>query len=186
MTMLYNFDGVKTELEKTIHREKAFFKAWENVKYPTKKDGTPFVNMSKNFDGATYRKSDYTLQDGENEIVVMFWDDRLGYIKDTISCYELVKYLKDENKKQKTENYMPKQTYLEQVYKYDVEDVKKAIQDRIEYFKKEIEKNEKDLKQLDKLYYDFQEKYKAAVKELEENCNSKTVYYNIKETICKL
>lgn len=50
----YDLDGIQTEIKKQIERTKCLIEKWEKVTYPTKKDGAPFKNMSKNFDGATY------------------------------------------------------------------------------------------------------------------------------------
>ena len=52
MSNYYNLEGIKTELNKRLSYEKSILKAWENVTFPTKKDGTQFKAMSKNFDGA--------------------------------------------------------------------------------------------------------------------------------------
>ena len=47
MSNYYNLDGIKTELEKQIEETTAKLEAWENVTFPTKKDGTPFKGVRK-------------------------------------------------------------------------------------------------------------------------------------------
>lgn len=42
MSNYYNLEGIKTELNKRLSYEKSILQAWENVTFPTKKDGTPF------------------------------------------------------------------------------------------------------------------------------------------------
>jgi hypothetical protein len=68
MANFYNLDGIKTALKKEIEEKEAILKAWENVTFPTKKNGEPFVNMSKNINGATYKKADYGLSANNVEL----------------------------------------------------------------------------------------------------------------------
>lgn len=42
MANYYNLDGIKTQLNKNLSREKSLLEAWKKVTFPTKKDGTPF------------------------------------------------------------------------------------------------------------------------------------------------
>lgn len=193
MKNYYNLDGIKTELNKTISCEKTLLSAWEKVTFPTKKNGEPFAVMSKNIDGATYESKTYALQYGENELVVYDWDKLNGYVTDSIDCYELVKYLKSETKIAKTENYLPKQSYLEQVYKYDIEDIKTAVANRIEYLKKRVESLSNQLVIVEDCYNSFKYNYSKAVAELATSCSAagnvgfsgcvNDIYYMILETV---
>ena len=168
----YNLDGIKTELKKEISKNETLLKAWEGVTFPTKKDGKPFAVFSKNIEGAKYFKPEYTMQAGENKLSVGGWDDLNGYVNDEIECYTLVEYLKDENMINKTENYMPKSLYLKQVYKFDIEDVKQAVKNRIEYLKNRIESLNEQLLKVDNAYNTFKEMYCDMVNTLKENCNT--------------
>lgn len=177
MNKTYEIEQLKAKAENRIAQTKAFIKAWENVTFPTKKDGTPFANMARNFDGAIYEKEDYSLQDGENQLRICAnyqFVSETGYSGqkydlDYIKCYQLVKYLKDKDMKAKTENYMPKETYLEQVYKYDLNDCKKAVAQRIEYLKKRLVIYEKQLKIVESVYNKFVTAYEKAIAELAES-----------------
>ena len=189
----YNLDGIKTKLKKDISREKSLLAAWEEVTFPTKKDGSQFANFSKNIAGAKYYEEEYSMQAGEMELTVYTHDSMNGYIHDSIICYELVKYLKDENKLSKTANYMPKQICLEQVYKYDLEDIKEAIKNRIEYLKNRIDCLNKQMEIVDDCYNDFRRRYSEAIKTLKNNCSvagstgfsggTNDIYYMILDTI---
>ena len=161
MSNYYNLDGIKTALKKEIEEKEAILKAWENVIFPTKKDGKPFAIMSKNIVGATYKTADYGLS-ADNMILKVVANSNFKYVSDSIDCYTLVKYLKDE-KKNKTENYMPKELYLEQIYKYDLDDIKQAVKERIEYLKKEIGSLEKQLEIADKAYVTFRNAWQDAM-----------------------
>ena len=172
MSNYYNLDGIKTELKKNIAKDKAFLKEWEKVTFPTKKDGTPFAVMSKNINGAKYQSILYSMQPGENELAIVVFCKEMGngYIQDSIDVYELVKYLKDEKKIEKHNNYMPKVSYLEQVYKYDIEDIKEAVTNRINYLKDRILSLTSQLDNVDYCYNEFKKSYSKALKELENNC----------------
>mgnify|MGYP000119819414 CR=1 FL=1 len=50
-----SLNSIKRDLKDYIEENKARLEAWENVTYLTKKDGTPFKSMSKNFTNATYK-----------------------------------------------------------------------------------------------------------------------------------
>ena len=127
MSNYYNLDGIKTALKKDLVKKNALLAEWENVSFPTKKDGTPFKLMSKNISGATYFAETYAMQPGEYKLRVSCWADMNGYVSDEIDAHNLVRYLTDESMIAKTQNYQPKQTYLEQVYTYDIGDIKNAL-----------------------------------------------------------
>lgn len=182
----YNLDEIKTAMRKDIARNAALSAAWGKVTFPTKKDGKPFAVMSKNIDGAKYTEKQYAMQAGENELTVYTFCKETGYIHDTIDAYELVRYLKDDGKKAKTENYLPKQTYLEQVYKYDLDDIKQAVADRAAYLAEYAEDLEKQLAEVDGIFYNFRDAYAAALKQLEnETAQFKhtDTFYAVKDTV---
>lgn len=186
MKNLYNLDGIKTELFTTITRKKAILTAWENVTFPTKKDGTPFKIMSKNISGATYFEEAYAMQPGEYMLRVCTWADGSGYVTSEIRAHELVKYLKDEAKRAKTQNYQPKITYLEQVYTYDLEDIKNEVAAKIAELKKEIAVLETQISIASEAYTNFSKAYAKAVAELEETSRkseNSTLFYMVFETI---
>lgn len=177
MSNYYNLDGIKTALKKEIEEKEAILKAWENVTFPTKKDGKPFATMSKNINGATYKKADYGLSANNVELKVVA-NNNFKWTTDSIDCYTLVRYLKDKNKIVKTENYMPKESYLEQVYKYDLEDIKEAVNDRIEYLKGYVESLKKQLEIADKAYTTFRKAYEDAMAVLNNVTETKKDEYS--------
>lgn len=191
MSNYYNLDGIITELKKTIDVDKCLLKKWKEVTFPRKKDGSPFQAMGKNVSGASFRKESYALQSGENELCISTWTNTSGYKTDEIKMYELVRYMKDEKKKAKTENYMPKQTYLEQVYRYDADDMIDAVNRRIEYLEKQIAAHEQQIIKAENAYNTFRKAFNEALQELSDNCggqensNNSTLYYMIKDTVIR-
>lgn len=179
----YDLEEIKTGWKKEISRYQTFVKAWENVTFPTKKDGTPFKTMSKNIEGATYMHSDCDLSGYEMKVRIRAWDEKNGYITDEINAYEIARYIKDDVKKAKFEkNLAPHTPLLEDLYIYDLDDIKEAIKERILYYKTEIETRSNDLKNLKSAYDDFKENYKNAIEQLEKTVSHCSAC-DIKDTI---
>lgn len=177
MASCYNLDGIKTSLKIEIEEREAILKAWENVTFPTKKNGEPFAVMSKNINGATYKKADYGLSANNVELKVVA-NNNHKWTTDSIDCYTLVRYLKDKSKITKTENYMPKELCLEQVYKFDLEDIKEAVNNRIEYLKGYVESLKKQLEIADKAYAGFRKVYEDAMAVLDNVTETKKDEYS--------
>lgn len=177
MANCYNLDGIKTSLKIEIEEREAILKAWENVTFPTKKNGEPFAVMSKNINGATYKKADYGLSANNVKLKVVA-NNNHKWTTDSIDCYTLVRYLKDKSKIAKTENYMSKEPCLEQVYKFDLEDIKEAVNNRIEYLKGYVESLKKQLEIADKAYADFRKVYEDAMAVLDNVTETKKDEYS--------
>lgn len=186
MANYYNLDDIVTSMKKDIARYTAFAEAWRKVEFPTKKDGKPFANMSKNITGAKYGLVSYAMQAGENELTVYTQTSATGYIHDTIHVYDLVRYLKDESMIAKAENYMPKQTHLEQVYRYDLDDIKKAVADRIAYCESYVADLQKQIEAAQRIFDNFRAAYDAAVRGLESDTadfEHKDLMYAVKDCV---
>lgn len=186
MSSYYDLDDIVTSMRKDIARYTAFADAWRKVEFPTKKDGKPFANMSKNITGAEYSAVSYAMQQGENELTVYTQSSATGYIHDTIKVYDIVRYLKDESMIAKTENYMPKQTYLEQVYRYDLDDIKKAVSDRIAYFEGYVADLKKQIDAAQRIFDNFRAAYDAAIRGLESDTadfEHKDLMYAVKDCV---
>lgn len=191
MSNYYNLDGIVTALKKEIDVDACLLAKWKEVTFPRKKDGQPFQTMSKNVSGASFHRKSYAMQQGENELQVVACTKTSGYKTDEIDMYELVKYLKDDKKKEKKDNYLPKLSYLEQVYSYDADDMIDAVNARIERIEKRIEAHKKQIENAEHAFKSFQTAYNKALAELrqncgeQENCNDSTLYYMVKDTIVR-
>lgn len=165
----YNLDGIQTEIKGQIERTKCLIEAWKKVTYPTKKDGTPFKIMSKNFDGATY-----TAEENKAELSIVGWSKFSGYERDSIFCHE-IKY---ENRKYVT-------------ISYDVNQIKGKINDRINDLKHKLVSLENQLKVSEKAYIEFQEVYENMRNQLKKlsGCENEkyenTLFHAIYGTIVK-
>ena len=73
---------------------------------------------------------------------------------------------------------------LEQVYVYDLNDIKNKIAKTIERHKENIVSLEKQINQVEKAYNDFVEAYRKAIQELEENAGKETsLFYTVRDTV---
>ena len=156
----YNLDGIKTNINKELAVCEGALNAWKNVTFPTKKNGGEFAIFSKNINGASINAKSYAVQPGQYELTVTFNVTMQGWKNDTINLYNFVQCLKDEKQIAKTDNYMPETYGFNQVYKFDLEDTKEAIKNRINYLESRIQ-------------------------ELKENCGAddNTLFYAIRDTV---
>lgn len=185
MASYYDLKGIVERLEKELREALAFKELWESVAFPTKKDGTPFANMAKNFEGATYRKKEHGWQAHEYELRVTAHVKGSGYISDSLDTFALVDYLTDEKMLAKTENYQPKQSIHRQAYKYDLEDIKQAILGRIDQLDKRITSLTEQIELAPGAFATFRQDYGDAIAKLEEVCKAKdsTLYYAVLNTV---
>lgn len=185
MSNYYNLDGIKTELKKRLSYERSILQAWENVTFPTKKDGTPFKVMSKNFKDATLYNDITAWRDYEKNLKVGTFDELNGYISEDIYCYNQVKYISDKSKLEKVSNIMPKEPMLEQIYVYDLDDIKEEIEKTIERHKINIISLQKQINQAEETYREFLSAYKNAIDKLKDlcGCDDNSLYYAVLDTV---
>ena len=192
MSKRYNLDDIKTNLKKELEEAEALGKAWAAVTYTTKKDGKPFAVLSKNILGASLRPRPYALQPGENSVHVTTQTKNGRYISDDLDAYTLLKYLSDDDpRKAKPQNLQAKQTYLEQVYTYDLDDIKTAVSEREAYQAKRAESLKKQIKAADTAFRTFRDAYADAVEQLKIDCGENgnpasghtTLYYDTIDTV---
>lgn len=184
----YNLDGIITELQKSIATKKALLESWEAVTFPAKKNGEPFATMSKNISGAKYSADNVAMQPGEMVLTVTAWEKEMGcgYVADEVKAYNLVKYMTDGKPEAKPQNIQPKITMLEQVYTYDLEDIKEAVAARIEELKEAIANRERQLEAAPAAYKAYKTAYAAALAELENTADKAAgseLYMMIRDTV---
>ena len=80
---------------------------------------------------------------------------------------------------------MPKKPMLEQVYVYDLDDIKEDIKKTINRHKENIMSLEKQIVQAEKAYNDFVADYKKAIENLIETCgaNDNSLFYAVRDTV---
>lgn len=182
-------ENVIEQFKKEIAKTKAFLDAWQKVEFVTKKNGEPFKVMQKNIVGAKYQVISYAMQADENELVIYTSTPETGYINDSISLYEIIYHMDDEKKKAKTQNFAPKIPYLKQIYVYDLDDIKEAIQKRIAQLQKELKvleaQNHQIISILMKIETGFKN-FKKNAKEIAHYEDDKRLYYYIIDELKKV
>lgn len=170
--MLYfkhnNSDSIKKELQETIYSKTQALEMWQNVKYITKKDGTPFANLSKNFEGAKISGGDMPeLQVGEymrgvNDSYLTktesMWDK-------SIRVYVYAQDITDDTKRD-----ILQLAYNGQPYKYwlTLDEIKKAVVDKIEQLKTDIKEYQHYLAICDEAFATYRKAIEEADKKLAE------------------
>lgn len=95
-----SLDSIKRDLKDYIEENKASLEAWENVTYLTKKDGTPFKSMSKNFTNATYKRKEsfrgYILEEEIKQKVSEEIESTKRFIKSLEKRLEIIDYAYEE------------------------------------------------------------------------------------------
>lgn len=171
------------ELNKDIEIKKELLKAWQQVKFVTKKDGTPFKSIQKNIVGASYRQKQYFDRNYEKELYICI-DTKYGYQYNSFDCYKSVDRLTDKQKA-KIQNYQEKTPYLSQYYLFDIEDIKDAIKEHINYLENNIKEKEKALQEVNNAYDNFYNNYIKAIEQLEKDISNKYIRYDIKKDVVK-
>ena len=190
-TIYYSTEELVKGIEKELARNTAILNAWKAVTYPTKKDGTPFNTLSKNIAGARIYRPGHCLLSGQNVVEVCLNVPGQGWITDDVYAYAMVEDLKDTDpRKAKTQNFMTKESpWLKQVYQYDVDDIKQAIQVKIEYLEMTISDKKKQIKAAKKAFETFKKDYETIRARLEKNTvfenGNKTLFYMILQSVQK-
>ena len=149
--MNYAVERLKKEKEHDLAQYIAIKTTWEKVTFPTKKDGTPFKNVSKNFNGAKYYIGAYSITDCnyilEISTVVKHPDGSTEYISDRIYCSENLKYMKNPIN---PDNIRKQGAYVEDQYLYNLNEIKNIlIPKRIKHCADQIHRLEVELQNFD-------------------------------------
>lgn len=188
MSNYYNLDGVKTYLARTLDEKESLLAAWKAVTFNTKKDGSPFAALAKNFNNARIGRECYDTREYEKRLYVVAMPTRLnGYMSDSIKLWEDTYYFPDNDcRLMKTEKIIDIGVKGHDQYIYDVEDVKTAIAKRIAVLAKECEELRKEIARAETVYNNFKAAYKQAMDTLildTREFDSKALYYAVLETI---
>lgn len=171
-----DLENIKRNLERRIDEYETLLVAWKNVSFPTKKDGSPFKNLARNFEGATLTGNKNTL----NRQLIVYTHSRLnGYIDDGIDCYGYTTTMNPttlQRMKDKPQNVG------DFYYIYDLDDIKEEINEKIKFLEERIIAMKKELLVTDKAYNEYKQAIQNAIDKLEETTvidNDKTLFYMI-------
>jgi len=142
-----NLEQIKKELQNSIEECNAKIAAWENVKRVTKKDGSDFSTLSKNFENAKIVTADYSIRN-EKQIRVSGWTENRKFVDDYFSIVPCVKNVKFEV----APDRQIKESFLEPYFYMTVEEIVEAIENRIAMWKEYVESYEEQLRIADHFY----------------------------------
>ena len=108
-----------------------------------------------------------------------------GYINDNFSCYEVAKYIKKDDPRQEKKQNFFKIPPFEEIYNYDLDDIKEKIKTRIAYYKGQAADIKKQIAAADKAYNTFKTEYEKLMLKLQkmtvfENGNTELKYKILK------
>lgn len=176
MSIQYEKENQKNKIMRDLCETKAILEAYKGIKRVYKKDGKPFVNINKNFEGCTIKASQYASQPGENQLWVYGHGNGCGYISAWIDLYSRVEDMKPEEIKH---DPLPKTPMLKQIYSFDCDEIEQAI-------KEEIARREKEVERLQNLYDRFDgiaEKLEIAMENFKNEMGNDIQEYEVRELI---
>lgn len=148
-----SLEQIKMDLEEDIARNKYRVEAWKNITYLTKKNGSPYKIMAKNFENAKYGKLYRSLDSVYLEVSIEFnRNDNRYKVYDEIFC---------GNKFQE----------------YTLEKIKEKVIERIEYLKNRIKSQEYQLMIIDSIYEEFEQSYHDMCTRLKDACGTNQYGY---------
>lgn len=124
------------KLEKDLDYHTSLRNAWKEVTRNYKKDGKPFSNLAKNFNGLYVSNSRYSLHEGEKELSVHICSNRNGYISEDITNCETVQY----SKFSPSADRIIKVSCVKDYFFLTVDEIESKIKDRIAYHENRIAK----------------------------------------------
>lgn len=171
--------GLLTEIIGKMERYKKEYEAkitaWEGVERLTKKDGSDFAILSKNYSGASVTPVSYSIREDLNLSVSGYYNGI--YISDDIELYPCVK----NYKKPVSEDRIIRRSFLEPYFKMNIEESFEAIQERIELYRGYIEELEKNIADAEKVFIDFTSAIDGALSELKTAAgNNSTLYFEVR------
>ena len=171
--MYTSLDSITTELNKRLDEVETKIKAWKAVKRVTKKDGSDFAVLSKNFDGATLYDSNCHLYPSK-KITVCGWTKYSGWITDDIHSTGTVAY---EKNRTVSEDRIIKESMIQPYYYKTVDEIFEDIEHRIKFYEGEKAKYEADIANASKVFGTFKEKIDSALAEMKASCAGNGLYY---------
>lgn len=130
----YEMLQAKEKLERDLDRNVTLLNAWRSVTRNYKKNGESFSNLKQNFNGVSVYNAPYSMHSKEKEIHVHAKSERNGYISDSISNSECVKYTKF----QISEDRVIKESFLEPYFYLNADEIQEKINSKIEYYTKRV------------------------------------------------
>lgn len=176
-------EEIKTKFENYIKEYEEKIRLWKNVKVVTKKDGTPFRDFNRNFEGADVVRPAYSF--GDIDLVVTNYQIRINgnWVEDTIHTRELVRY----SDLKPSEDRIINERFLEPYFYLTIPEIMEKIQKTIQTYEKDIEEYKEQIAKLDWMYDEVVTRINSTMDYIRDNAGSGTsLYYELRECIQKV
>ena len=175
-----SLDEILKELKNDINKYNQLLNAWSKIEHLTKKDGTEFKNIKKSFSNCDICYD--SINRPEMTISIKLnngnWYSDYIFLYDSYSHYGKNKY--------PLESYNMGGGIINKYHILTIDETIKAIEDKKEFIKKQIQEREKVLSVIENLYYKYTNKMKDLYNDLLEECkkDSNRIAFNcIREVI---
>ena len=176
-------EQIREKFENYIAEYEEKIRLWQNVQVQTKKDGTPFKDLAKNFSGAKLVRPAYGF--GDIELHVANYRLRIGgsFVEDKINLRELVKY----SPVKVDESRIIREAYLEPYFYLTIPETMGKIERQIETYKKAIIDYQEQIEKLDSLYDEVARRIDDTMDFIRQNTeNYSSLYYELREMVQKV
>ena len=174
-------DQIRNEMLDTIATYKEKIRLWQNVKRKTKKDGTDFQNLSKNFENA-----EIIVKYGDTCIQVVNYNIRIAgnYVDDYFQIEQVVQYFKAW---EVPENRIIHEYCRSPYIRMSPDEIMKYIQYHISKYEKWITEYEEQLEKLDAMYDYVSDHLEELMDYIRKNAgNNSHLYYEMRGLIEKV
>ena len=168
-------ENLRKDLEKAIC-EKA---AWEKVCIVTKKDGTPFKNLTQNFTNCSFNVDSWNTAPFEKTMSVYFHSEKLGYLSAKMDCFKAL--AKDEIAPNEENVYT--RSFGGRGYVYTVDEMVDSIECRVNYLSDRIEQLKDAINRADEMS-DYIESIQETLQEF--NKDNKQIYYALTNALHRI
>lgn len=175
-----SLEEINRELKNDINKHNQLLNAWSKVDHLTKKDGTEFKNIKKSFSNCDISYD--SINRPEMSISIKLNNGNL--YSDYIFLYDSYSYY--GKNKYPLESYNMGGGIINKYHILTIDETIKAIEDKKESIKKQLQEKEKVLSVIENLYYKYTNKTKALYNDLLEECkkDSNRIAFNcIREVI---
>lgn len=170
----YQITEFLKKLERQAQRSRDELKAWEGVKIVTKKDGKPFANFSKNFEGCKVNTEIYSFNTNDKKMIVYFKSVG-GCDYSSLDCYDTGK---EAEKHEDISRRYARGAWGSVGYLLTVEEMAERIENKKAHIKKYIKETEEAIKNFEKAV-DIIRKAGEEIEALEKE--NTTLYYTARK-----
>ena len=176
----YKLNDIIEKLNKSKNDYILKIELWKKVERVTKKDGTEFAVLSKNFKNARIVPATVSIRPAYEIQVNDFVSGR--YISDYFDITPIVRYYAGDVAPER----IIKESFLEPYFNMNVEEIEKEIKRRIDKYTEYVKDYERQITEAERVFSKFSAAIETALKELKEEAgDNSSLYYQCREYMTK-